>query len=431
MADLQALTLAVREKGAAGRFEDVVAVLEKTERRGELQEVLGKLCLSREGPEVLQHILRSLVRVERAAELQVTVLTRLVREIFRNTCVPNKVASAQLELIQTELERASEPLLLHLVQLCLTELRRTPSETCYRGLPLLGKLLEVASSREALTPDPAEGVKVSGPRYKTRLLEELCALEWGAERVAGLAVMFLELRLGDDELRMVFTKLCSSLGELPSQSLPPLVHQLLLLSRNSGEMAALLLHRLTDFFSTKLSLSERQEVTNPDLESMEIGGSDQEVEDLMQAEGTVVYHLTTQAGRGHPISREVVRLVKAGTKAPEVILHSFSLLLSLALTSARQLEAQLLDLLRLTISCCFQLELSSKDSAWLRVVLPRAGDVSDLLTQVTLTTVAGSRLVPCTLHSALCTLHSGDVYLLLRFYCRRYIRSIKSRCRRK
>ena len=161
------------------------------------------------------------MRVERSAELQVTVLTRLVREIFRNTCVPNKVASAQLELIQTSLERAGEPLLHHLIQLCLTELRRTPSETCYRGLPLLGKLLEVASCRETLTPDPAEGVKVSGLKYKTRLLEEVCALEWGADRVAGLTVMFLELRLADDELRLVFTKLLSSLKELPTQSLPP------------------------------------------------------------------------------------------------------------------------------------------------------------------------------------------------------------------
>lgn len=363
------------------------------------------------------------MRVERSAELQVTVLTRLVREIFRNTCVPNKVASAQLELIQTSLERAGEPLLHHLIQLCLTELRRTPSETCYRGLPLLGKLLEVASCRETLTPDPAEGVKVSGLKYKTRLLEEVCALEWGADRVAGLTVMFLELRLADDELRLVFTKLLSSLKELPTQSLPPLVHQLLLLSRNSGEMAALLLHRLTDFFSSKLSLAERQEVTNPDLESMEIGGSDQAVEDLMQAEGTVVYHVTAQAARGHPVSREVVRLVKAATRAPEVCLHSFSLMLSLALTSARQLQDQLLDLLSLTVSCCFQvtfgntsntgdtsntlvtlvtltvsccfqLEQGRKDSAWLRTVLPRAGDVSDLLTQVTLVTA------PCSLYPA-------------------------------
>jgi hypothetical protein len=50
--------VAVREKGAAGRFEAVVAVLEKVEREGGLQEVLGALCISREGPEVLQHILR-------------------------------------------------------------------------------------------------------------------------------------------------------------------------------------------------------------------------------------------------------------------------------------------------------------------------------------------------------------------------------------
>ena len=58
MAATQAVTVAVREKGAAGRFEVVVAVLEKVEREGGLQEVLGALCISREGPEVLQHILR-------------------------------------------------------------------------------------------------------------------------------------------------------------------------------------------------------------------------------------------------------------------------------------------------------------------------------------------------------------------------------------
>ena len=109
---------------------------------------------------------------------------------------------------------------------------------------------------------------------------------------------------------------------------------------------------------------------------------DRGIEELQEAEGTVVFHVTCQARSGHPIAKELVKLVKAGAHAPEVILNPCSIFLALALTSAKQLHTQLLDALKAAVRRCFQMEERRKEHAWLRDVVPRVGDISSLLSLV-------------------------------------------------
>ena len=109
---------------------------------------------------------------------------------------------------------------------------------------------------------------------------------------------------------------------------------------------------------------------------------DRGIEELQEAEGTVVFHVTCQARSGHPIAKELVKLVKAGAHAPEVILNPCSIFLALALTSAKQLRTQLLDALKAAVRRCFQMEERRKEHAWLRDVVPRVGDISSLLSLV-------------------------------------------------
>jgi hypothetical protein len=362
----------------------VVAVVEKVEKkaRGGLGSLVAALCLSREGPGVLRQLLRSLGRGERHEQLQAVVMDRMVKEIFRNGSVPHRAAAAHLYLLYPELERASGAVLVALADLCLAELRREGSATGYRGLALLGRLLQAVAGRESLAPDPELG-PVTGAAYRARLLQDLCRLDWGEERVPALCTMFQEVRLEEAELETVFGKFCSSLSGLPAPALPPLLHHLLLLSKASPRMAAMLLRRVTHLFGTKLTMADRENVTNPDLNSVDmIESADRAVEELQQAEGTVVYHIAQQVRTGHPIAKEVLKLVKAGVSSPNIILNPFSLFLALALTSDRQLQAPLLTSLRLAISCCFALEERRRESAWLREAVPRLPDVSDLLTQI-------------------------------------------------
>lgn len=298
--------------------------------------------------------------------------------------MPNKTASSQLELVYSSLDTAGEAVLVALVHLCLQELRKGESQTGYRGAPLLARLLGLVARREGVSPDPALP-PVQGSRWRGELVREVCAMPWGQHRLPALAAMFLEVRLGEEELELVVTKMCASWEELPTQNLPPLVLQALLLSRPSPKAAALLLARLSQFFGSKLSLADRQNATNPDLvsmDSMDLISEGQTTEELLQAEGTVVYHLVQEARTGHPLAREVVRLVRAATQAPDLLLNPFSLLLSLALTSCRQLQTQLGEPLRQAMVRCLALEERRGESAWLRDVLPRLGDVSDLLTQI-------------------------------------------------
>ena len=153
-------------------------------------------------------------------------------------------------------------------------------------------------------------------------------------------------------------------------------------SRADATTASQLLYKIIDYFGSKLSQEDRSNATiNPELDSMELE-PDRGIEQLQEAEGTVVFHVTQAARAGHPIAKELVKLVKAGAQAPEVILNPCSIFLALALTSAKQLQTQLLEALRAAIRRCFQLEERRREHAWLRDVVPRVGDISSLLSLV-------------------------------------------------
>eukprot|EP00092_Neocalanus_flemingeri_P013422 GFUD01014471.1.p1 GENE.GFUD01014471.1~~GFUD01014471.1.p1 ORF type:complete len:1306 (+),score=525.63 GFUD01014471.1:564-3920(+) len=119
-----------------------------------------------------------------------------------------------------------------------------------------------------------------------------------------------------------------------------------------------------------------------DIESLDMISEDHTVEELQQAEGTVVFHLTQAAKMGHTVAKEIMKLVKAGSHAPELVLSPFSLFLALALTSVKQWKEQLLDSLRLAIVRSIMLEEKRTTSAWLRTNMTRSPDTGDLLSQV-------------------------------------------------
>ena len=153
-------------------------------------------------------------------------------------------------------------------------------------------------------------------------------------------------------------------------------------SRADPTTASQLLYKIIDYFGSKLSREDRSNATViPELDSIELE-PDRGVELLQEAEGTVVFHVAQKARAGHPIAKALVKLVKAGAQAPEVILNPCSIFIALALTSAQQLQTQLLEALRAAIRRCFQLEERRSEHAWLRDVVPRVGDISSLLSLV-------------------------------------------------
>ena len=177
---------------------------EKADELGNLEEVMSKLCLSREGPPVLQQLLKSLV----GNALQISVMKAMVTENFDNVSVQNKLAGRHRELIYTELDRLPEPGVVHLVKLCMEKLGDDESPTSYRGLPLLGRLLEVVERKSQVAPDVGLP-PFQGSEYKSRLVDEMTRMPWSESRLNAFCPMFEEVRLNKEDLAKVFNKVCS------------------------------------------------------------------------------------------------------------------------------------------------------------------------------------------------------------------------------
>ena len=177
---------------------------EEADELGNLEVIVSKLCLSREGPSTLQQLLKSLI----GNVLQISVMKAMVIENFDNISVPNKQAGSQRELIYTELDRLPETVVVQLVKVCMDKLRDEESPTSYRGLPLLGRLLEVVERKSQVTPD--SGLPpFQGSEYKSRLVDEMTRMPWSESRLNAFCPMFEEVRLNKEDLAKVFNKVCS------------------------------------------------------------------------------------------------------------------------------------------------------------------------------------------------------------------------------
>merc|ERR1719369_2377836 len=243
-------------------------------------------------------------------KLRLGVVGRVAEEGIKNPGVPNKNATKFLDFLFGELEQFSDHSISKLLARCMEELEQEEDQTVLRWLPLIGKLLSVVESREDFVPH-GEEERQKGVEYKENIVRDICNLTWDQDRVTSICSMFKEVKLSTEQQLEVFDKLCISLAKLPAQSIPPLVFQMLQLSKDNASLSNMLVSSINDFFSTKLSLEDRQDKTNMDIESLDIISEDHTVEELQQAEGTVVFHLTQAAKMGHSVAKEMMKLVKA------------------------------------------------------------------------------------------------------------------------
>ena len=186
------------------RLSELQRVTEEADEVGNLEVVVSKLCLSREGPPTLEQLLKSLI----GNVLQISVMKTMVTENFDNITVQNKLAGRHRELIYTELDRLPETGVVQLVKVCMEKLREEESPTSYRGLPLLARLLEVVERKSQVAPD-AGLPPFQGSEYKSRLVDEITRMPWSETRLTSLCPMFEEVRLNKEDLAKVFSKVCS------------------------------------------------------------------------------------------------------------------------------------------------------------------------------------------------------------------------------
>ena len=175
------------------------------------------------------------------------------------------------------------------------------------------------------------------------------------------------------------------LKTIPPDSIPPLVLQLLEFSKTSSQFSRTLLDTVNARFSSQLGPEEREGgERNQDLDSLELT-TDQSQEQLVQAEGTVIFHLSQASKVNNTICKEVMDMVSAGANAPEILLTPFSLFLALSMISIKHCQARILSGVRAAIMKAIFIEDSRQNNHWLRqeaVMKTRAPDIGDLFSLV-------------------------------------------------
>ena len=183
----------------------------------------------------------------------------------------------------------------------------------------------------------------------------------------------------------MFTKLCAMLKTIPPESIPPLVLQLLEFSKTSSQFSRTLLDTVNARFSSKLSPEEREGgERNLNLDSLELT-TNLSQEQLIQAEGTVIYHLSQASKVNNTICKEIMEMVSAGANAPEILLTPFSLFLALSMISIKHCQARILSGVKAAIMKAIFIEDSRQNNHWLRqeaVMKTRAPDIGDLFSLV-------------------------------------------------
>ncbi|XP_071633870.1 Fanconi anemia group I protein isoform X1 [Temnothorax longispinosus] len=258
---------------------------------------------------------------------------------------------------------------LHLVKLvdfCLASIRNNDDE--FRNWKeLLPVLLEVLEEEKYISHMNGE---VSGTKYKSIIVNNICNSEWDTQIMPSLARMFRDISLEKEDHAMVITVLCKRLHDISLEELPPLVHQLLRLCVNQD--SKYLLEALRKYFTLRFSQTDDTDT----FETIDVVNP----KEVQSIESTVLYHISQAAELNHQHIRDYIKYFKSVSHTPEAILEPF--MLSVLLTVASIDENQIFEMLRAVINKRNENDNKLKNSAWLRKLIPDSCSITAVIGNV-------------------------------------------------
>ncbi|KYQ49928.1 Fanconi anemia group I protein [Trachymyrmex zeteki] len=256
--------------------------------------------------------------------------------------------------------------LIKLVDFCLTSIRNNDDE--FRSWKdLLPVLLEVLEEEKYITYMNGE---VTGSKYKSIIINNLCNSEWDTQIMPSLARMFRDISLEKEDHAMVITVFCTKLQDIPLDEVPPFVHQSLRLCTNQDNKY--LLEALRKYFTLRFSQTDSTDT----FESIDVINP-KEVRDV---ESTVLYHISQSAELNHQHIRDYIKYFKSISHIPEAVLEPF--MLSVLLTVASIDENQIFEMLRTIINKRNENDIKQKHSAWLRKLIPDSCSIINVMENV-------------------------------------------------
>lgn len=222
----------------------------------------------------------------------------------------------------------------------------------------MSKLLSCCLDHDKL-PNLADECEVSGVEFRQELIRNLCIKNlWKGDKFPMLLKMFREIsQLTNNELEQIFTNLLEvELKHLEPEQVPPVVYQIMLMTSQHPSF-------IIKFMSLMAKYYNNVNDSDEDSEDM-IGSSRYSINTVKRSESISMVHINTEARSGHPIVKELLKLLKVGVNAPELVFNPFTLKLALSLTSLKQNRQTLVEGLKNIIVKIIACSLRKESNAW-------------------------------------------------------------------
>ncbi|CAB3223841.1 unnamed protein product [Arctia plantaginis] len=214
------------------------------------------------------------------------------------------------------------------------------------------------------------GTEMTSSEYKEQCVHTLCQCKWQEKQLVQLTATFKDMQLSRNNHKQVVNKICSYVMDIPPDTLPPLVHQLLKLCKTYN--LEIVLSHLSHYFSSRLY--SKLEPPPQDSESTTIDIDDivpHSSAELSRCLSTCIYHISQ--GAADP---ELVR--KHIKQWPKTQLLRAPFLIDLALAMSDK-GADFRSVIRSAIEQRALDDLRTRESAWVRSVIGPDVDVASLL----------------------------------------------------
>ncbi|XP_045486791.1 Fanconi anemia group I protein homolog isoform X1 [Pieris rapae] len=240
---------------------------------------------------------------------------------------------------------------------------------------VLPECLKIVSSQISIKQ---HGTDMSGTEYKAQCIHILCMCQWKERQLVSLTAMFKDIHLSQNDHKQVVNKICTYITDTPPEALPPLVHQLLKLCKVYN-MDVVLAH-LSQYFN--LHLYSKLEPPPQDSESTTADLDDivrHSHAELSRCLSTSLYHITQGAAEPELIRRHIKQWPKS-----QLLRAPFLLDLALAVSDkGTEFRSVCLEVIKSAIEQRTSDDQRSKESAWVRSVLPPDVDVANVLKVLT------------------------------------------------
>ncbi|KAH0548377.1 Fanconi anemia group I protein [Cotesia glomerata] len=349
--------------------EGLKELIEKS-NASELADLIIPRISHDESPKILDEILNYIPPASEGGQTTRRKFVESVLKTIRKSQITGSHANSLVNRIIQDFPKFSKLQLIKLVEYCLSSIRNNDDDF-YSWKDILPILLQVLEEEKYIN---YKGSEVSGTQYKSLIVKSICNQDWEPTILTPLTKMFSEIQMEPVDHTLVIRAICDQVPQLNHNELPPLIHQLLKLSRNQD--CKLVINTLQQYFSSLYSQALEDSPNAFDCES--IGQvSKKEVQDT---ESTVLYHIRQSVSLNHSSLKDFLRNLKNVTNAPEFILNPFPMSVLLLVTDIY--EDQIFDVIKLALTRKLQDDEKRKSVHWLREILPSDLQPMDVINQI-------------------------------------------------